>query len=40
MTTSQPIPSERQEQFNEVAALIEQFGQSHLDAELNQLPMR
>lgn len=34
MATSQHIPSDRQERFHEVAALIEQFGQKQLDAEL------
>lgn len=34
MTTQNRIPSERLERFNEVANLLEQFGQQHLDAEL------
>ena len=34
MTTNHHIPSERRERFDEVAGLIEQFGQQHLDAEL------
>jgi len=34
MTTHHHIPSERRERFDEVAALLEQFGRQHLDAEL------
>src|SRR6266481_3348568 len=34
MTPNNHIPLDRRERFNEVAALIEQFGQQHLDAEL------
>src|SRR6266571_1780757 len=34
MTTNQHISSGRRERFDEVAGLIEQFGQQHLDAEL------
>jgi len=34
MTTNQLIPLERRARFDEVAALIERFGQQHLDAEL------
>ena len=34
MTTNHHIPSGRRERFDEVAGLIEQFGQQHLDAEL------
>jgi hypothetical protein len=39
VTTAQQIPSERLERFNEVAALINQFGQQHLDAELTGFAM-
>jgi Domain of unknown function (DUF6398) len=30
------IPAEKRERFSEVAALLEQFGQAHLDAELTE----
>jgi len=39
VSTVQQIPSERLERFNEVAALIDQFGQQHLDAELTGFTM-
>ncbi|MDO8538843.1 MAG: DUF6398 domain-containing protein [Opitutaceae bacterium] len=34
MTVPDRIPSDRRERFAEVAALVEQFGAQHLDAEL------
>jgi len=34
MTTPDRIPSDRRARFDEVAALLEQFGNQHLDAEL------
>ena len=40
VSTDQQIPFERLERFNEVAALIDQFGQQHLDAELTEFAMR
>jgi hypothetical protein len=33
-TTNDRIPSDRRARFDEIAALIEQFGRQHLDAEL------
>ena len=34
MAANDHIPLDRRERFSEVAALIEQFGQQHLDPEL------